>query len=176
MHMTKCAPAACCLSSCLCEQNWPCPSCLSYLHLLKKKEEELSRETLQPRWHWAGGTSRFDLNNSNKETVTWDRVSAAMSAFQSPFGRSSPPPSSVHYGNVWRQKSSAGSLCGGWEQCDSCTARGHMAATATQSKENIKITVASEFGCKSVSNSDWWHLMCSSSACLLSLLEFPNTF
>lgn len=89
---------------------------------------------------------------SCSRAVTWDGVSAAMSASWSPLGRSSPPPSSVHYGNVWKQKSSAGSLCGGREQCDSCTARGHMAATATQGKENIRITAISKIGRKSVSN------------------------
>lgn len=171
--MTRYTPAARNFSSFLCQQNWLCPCRLSYLHLLKKKkrkiEEELSLETLQPRWHRAVGTSRIYLNNSSKEksnyyyhyhhhhhyyycsyfrAMTWDKVSAVTSAFWSPLGRSSPPPSSVHYGNVWRQKSSAGSLCGGWEQCDSCTARGHMAATATQSEENIKITAASKLGSK----------------------------
>lgn len=100
-----------------------------------------------------------------------------MSAFWSPFGRCSPPPPPppVRYGNVWRQKSSAGSLCGGWEQCDSCIARGHTAATATQGKKNIYVTAASKlsWGADLIKDS-WWCLMCRSSHPLSQLSRVPS--
>lgn len=86
-----------------------------------------------------------------------------------------PPPPPVHYGNVRRQKSSAGSLCGGWEQRDSCTARGHTAATATQGKKNINVTAASKLSWGAdLIKEGWWRLMCHSSHPLSQLFRMPS--